>query len=148
MGADKSGENTPNAPTFICPNCLPKPKSLEMKKRLDWASIVRALFQSEILFMFGNLFSKKQNRENYLAAWGKKSETEPSVLSLSSLNLFPEESCDKKYDISGSSDIAKNREKFLPNRFNSTVICAGSTVSKFDKYMYLFPFLSTELGFF
>jgi len=73
-------------------------------------------------------FLHNENRENYLAAWGKKSETEPSVLSLSSLNLFPEESCDKKYDISGSSDIAKNREKFLPNRFNSTVICAGSTV--------------------
>ena len=49
------------------------------------------------------------------------------------MNLFPEESCNTKYDISGSSDIAKNREKFLPNRFNSTVICAGSTVSKFDK---------------
>ena len=29
MGADKLAENTPNAPKFICPNCLPKPKSLE-----------------------------------------------------------------------------------------------------------------------
>jgi hypothetical protein len=28
MGADKLAENTPNAPKFICPNCLPKPKSL------------------------------------------------------------------------------------------------------------------------
>ena len=28
MGADKAAENTPNAPKFICPNCLPKPKSL------------------------------------------------------------------------------------------------------------------------
>ena len=26
MGADKSTESTPNSP--ICPNCLPKPKSL------------------------------------------------------------------------------------------------------------------------
>ena len=28
MGADKLFKNTPNAPKFICPNCLPKPKSL------------------------------------------------------------------------------------------------------------------------
>ena len=28
MGADSLAENTPNAPEFICPVCLPKPKSL------------------------------------------------------------------------------------------------------------------------
>ena len=28
MGADKLAKNTPNAPKFTCPNCLPKPKSL------------------------------------------------------------------------------------------------------------------------
>ena len=28
MGADSSAENTPNVPKFICPICLPKPKSL------------------------------------------------------------------------------------------------------------------------
>ena len=27
MGADSLAENTPNAPEFICPMCLPKPKS-------------------------------------------------------------------------------------------------------------------------
>ena len=27
MGADCLAENTPNAPKFICPICLPKPKS-------------------------------------------------------------------------------------------------------------------------
>ena len=27
MGADKLDENTPNAPKFICPICLPKDKS-------------------------------------------------------------------------------------------------------------------------
>ena len=32
MGADKSAENTPNAPKFICPNCLPKHRSL----RFSW----------------------------------------------------------------------------------------------------------------
>ena len=40
MGADKSPKNTPK---FICPNCLPKPKSLGFRwKRLHWASVVRA----------------------------------------------------------------------------------------------------------
>jgi len=73
-------------------------------------------------------FLRNENRETYLAAWGGKTKTEPSEISMSSLNLFPEESCDTKYDISGKSKVAKNREKFLPNRFNSTVICAGSTV--------------------
>jgi hypothetical protein len=37
MGADKSTESTPNAPKFIFPNCLSKPKSLvhiSMKKGL------------------------------------------------------------------------------------------------------------------
>ena len=28
MSADKSAENTPNAPKFICPICLPNSKSL------------------------------------------------------------------------------------------------------------------------
>ena len=28
MVADKSANNTPSAPKLICPNCLPKPKSL------------------------------------------------------------------------------------------------------------------------
>ena len=33
MGADSSAENSPNAPKFICPNCLPKPKSLNFNKK-------------------------------------------------------------------------------------------------------------------
>ena len=32
MGAKKLAENTTNASQFICPNCLPKPKSISMKK--------------------------------------------------------------------------------------------------------------------
>ena len=43
MGADKLTESTPNTPKFICPNCLPKPKSLVLwsnqlgcKTRTDW----------------------------------------------------------------------------------------------------------------
>ena len=27
MGTDSLAENTPNAPEFICPICLPKPKN-------------------------------------------------------------------------------------------------------------------------
>jgi hypothetical protein len=43
MGADSSAENTPNAPEFICPIYLPKPKSsgFQWKKKLHWASVVR-----------------------------------------------------------------------------------------------------------
>ena len=44
MGADKSAEHTPNSPKLICPNCLPKPKSLGFwrKKGLHWASVVHS----------------------------------------------------------------------------------------------------------
>ena len=33
MGADKSAENTPNAPKHICPNCLPSPKVCDFDKK-------------------------------------------------------------------------------------------------------------------
>ena len=66
MGADKSAENTPNAPKFICPICLPKPKSLEFwwKKaslgvRSPYWSISYGVLASIMLFMWtnnGNLF--------------------------------------------------------------------------------------------
>ena len=36
LDADKSAKNTPNATKSICPNCLPKPKSLGF----HWASVV------------------------------------------------------------------------------------------------------------
>ena len=52
MGADKLAENIPNAPKFICPNCLTKPKRLGFrwkKSSLDvrspWATLYR---QSDI----------------------------------------------------------------------------------------------------
>ena len=38
MGADKSAENTPNAPKFVCPN--PKVWDFDEKKLL-WVSVVR-----------------------------------------------------------------------------------------------------------
>ena len=37
MGADKSADNTPNAPKFICPKVWDFDE-----KRLHWASVVRA----------------------------------------------------------------------------------------------------------
>ena len=40
MGADKSAENTPNAPKFICPNCLLKPKSLGFRCFLQFISFI------------------------------------------------------------------------------------------------------------
>ena len=44
MGFDKLAENTPNAPNIVCPNCLPKPKSLGFSKKMSfWVSVVRAL---------------------------------------------------------------------------------------------------------
>ena len=57
MGADKSAENTPNAPKFIGPNCLPKPKSLGfwwkkaslgvrspcLKPLIDYLSVIKDL---------------------------------------------------------------------------------------------------------
>ena len=46
MGA----ENTPNAPEFICPICLPKPKSSRFKKRLHWVSVVRVRAQMNFIF--------------------------------------------------------------------------------------------------
>ena len=39
MGADKLSENTPNAPKFICPNCLPKFWDFD-EERLHWVSEV------------------------------------------------------------------------------------------------------------
>ena len=47
MGADSSAQNTPNAPEFICPICLPKPKSCDFnEKRLHRVSIVRDSFHT------------------------------------------------------------------------------------------------------
>ena len=42
MTADKLAKNIPNAPNFICLNCLPKKKVLDFAaKSLHWASVVR-----------------------------------------------------------------------------------------------------------
>ena len=49
MGADSSALNIPNAPEFIGPICLPKPKSFEfLKKSSLWMSVVRGISKSQI----------------------------------------------------------------------------------------------------
>ena len=41
MPQNFSAQNTPNAPKFISPICLPKPKSwISLKKKLHWTSVV------------------------------------------------------------------------------------------------------------
>ena len=46
MGADKSAENTPNAPKFVDPICLHKPKSLGFSKKNSLCvSVVRVKIQ-------------------------------------------------------------------------------------------------------
>ena len=63
MGADKLAKNTPNAPKFFGPICLPKPKSLGFsEKRSLWVSVVRALIHDTVqcgLTMYTALFSHK-----------------------------------------------------------------------------------------
>ena len=44
--ADSSAKNTPNAPKFISPICLPKPKNFDfLKKSSLWMSVVRLKYQ-------------------------------------------------------------------------------------------------------
>ena len=48
MGADKLSENTPNAPKFICPNCLPKSKSFGISMKKDFIGCPKSMFVSII----------------------------------------------------------------------------------------------------
>ena len=84
-------------------------------------------------------FLHKKNREVIMVGWGKKSEDRrkelPLVLRSASVNLFGQDKCNKSYDISGEAKNAQEREEFLPELFNSKVICAGSSVSYFQEYI-------------
>ena len=67
-----------------------------------------------------------------LAGWGQESENgnrEKLTLRRIPLAIFSQETCHRKYDLTGSSDDAKSRAKFLPNMFTNQTICAGSYVS-------------------
>ena len=58
MGADSLAENTPNAPEFICPTCLPKPKVLDInEKGLHWASVVRDYGCLKLQELLKNIFN-------------------------------------------------------------------------------------------
>ena len=60
MGADKSAENTLNAPKFISLKCLPKPKIWDFdEKRLHWVFVVCA-FQNQF-----KICTSKVGRLNY-----------------------------------------------------------------------------------
>ena len=50
MGADKLDENTPNAPKFFHPICLPNPNSLIFSKKKLWVSVVRDDCHSKLHF--------------------------------------------------------------------------------------------------
>ena len=71
MSADKLAETTPDAPKFICPNCLPKPKVLDFnEKRLHWASVVRVYSQKlaktnnhREVFINKNTFAFNKNKK-------------------------------------------------------------------------------------
>ena len=49
MGADKSAENTPNAPKFVCPS----PKVCDFnEKRLHWVFVVREINHSKLFYEY------------------------------------------------------------------------------------------------
>ena len=83
MGADSSAENTQNAPEFICPICLPKPKSSEFqwKKALLgvrslWCKHIKLVYKNEtihleyIYLFFGYKFGELQ--QYFSPNWGWK----------------------------------------------------------------------------
>ena len=52
MSNDSSAKNTPNAPEFVCPICLPKPNVLDFdEKRLHWESVVRDVHGSKNIYL-------------------------------------------------------------------------------------------------
>ena len=63
IGADKSAENTPNDQKLICPNCLPKPKSLGFRwKRLHLGVRSPWFHQSQIRNSLKEYFSSGKRK--------------------------------------------------------------------------------------
>ena len=61
MGADLSAENTPNAPEFICPNCLPKPKRLEFQWKKASLGVRVSMYVRRTKFIYWEeAYRKKQ----------------------------------------------------------------------------------------
>ena len=69
---DSLAVNTQNAPEFICPICLHKPKALDFnEKRLHWASVVRAEGHQDWflrLFSWGTYWVTKMHRWGFFDA--------------------------------------------------------------------------------
>jgi hypothetical protein len=69
MGADKSAENTSNAPEFICTIYLPKPtrpKVLDFnEKRLHWASVIRNIRLYQLIYKHETQIFSSFDPENY-----------------------------------------------------------------------------------
>ena len=68
--------------------------------------------------------------ETSLVGWGKHEDTDKAndKLSISLLQVYAKENCNKKYDIPGESKVAKQSKAMLPNLFTEQAFCAGSTV--------------------
>ena len=77
-----------------------------------------------------------------LAGWGQKPELDKDNVKLSfrHLQIYGQDTCDKKYDIQGESKIAQDRKKMLPNLFTDQIICAGSKVRFYKIQQYFLPY--------
>ena len=60
ISADSSAENTPNTPEFICPICMPKPKSSGFKWNKSKSKYISRLRVIKILARFYKKYVAKQ----------------------------------------------------------------------------------------
>ena len=71
----------------------------------------------------------KAGRSVDLAGWGwtdpDSSKRKELKLRHETITVFSKEKCNGKYNVTGGDDGPK-REKFLPDLFNNTVLCAGA----------------------
>ena len=66
-----------------------------------------------------------------MAGWGQSSKIDKIALRQITLTTLHQNYCNSKYNLSGSSGDAQDRQQFLPKMFTEAVICAGSVVSIF-----------------
>ena len=70
---------------------------------------------------------EKAGRSADLAGWGWSEPNSKSEEKLrhETVTVFSRKKCNGKYGVTGGEDGPK-REKFLPDLFNNTVLCAGT----------------------
>jgi hypothetical protein len=80
--------------------------------------------------------------ETGLVGWGKHEDTDKAndKLSISLLQVYAQEDCNKKYNIPGESKVAKQSKVMLPNLLTDQTFCAGSTV-RMISYLIVFQVL-------